>query len=130
MHPDAWHVKGAAGMEDASVAVSVRGPGGQLLEAVQETPPPAAQADQQLRCVGRRPGMHVHTTLLRTERLCAWHACKLWARRQLQCCSTPSLLCTHLHAFMRRRWAATVHLQTPLSELGDDWTIFFELVSW
>jgi hypothetical protein len=27
------------------------------------------------------------------------------------------------------RWAATVHLQTPISELGDQWAVFFELVS-
>jgi hypothetical protein len=47
--PDAWHVKGADALVDASVAVSVRDARGALLEAVQETPPPAAVGEQVLR---------------------------------------------------------------------------------
>ncbi|GBF90085.1 hypothetical protein Rsub_02793 [Raphidocelis subcapitata] len=73
---DAWNLKGAAQLVDASVVVSVRDAKGRLLEAVQETPAPLA----------------VEAAAL--------------------------------------RWAATVHLQTPLSQLGSDWAVFFELRHW
>jgi len=26
------------------------------------------------------------------------------------------------------RWGVTVHLQTPMAEMGEQWSIFFELV--
>ncbi|KAI8474619.1 MAG: cytoskeletal adhesion-domain-containing protein [Monoraphidium minutum] len=73
---DSWHTKGADALRDASVVVSVRSGRGQLLEAVQETPPPAGTGEQQL------------------------------------------------------RWGVTVHLQTPLACLGEDWSVFFELRHW
>jgi hypothetical protein len=59
--PDTWHLKDADGLIDPSIAVSVRGAAGQLLEAVQETPAAVEAGKSHLRWAG--PGCVRHGCL-------------------------------------------------------------------